>query len=400
MREYAGPRHFRGASIAMLERTRAASPFYTAEHEAFREVVRRFVAREIAPHVDAWDEAGEFPRDLYAKAAEIGLIGLGFPPKYGGIECDRFMRIMATQEFARCGSGGLAAGLFSHTIGCPPIARRGSEVLKARVLPQVLSGAKVSALAITEPSGGSDVANLQTRARREGDHYIVDGSKTFITSGMRADYITVAVRTGGPGAGGVSLLLIDGDTPGLQRTPLKKMGWWASDTATLYFETCRVPAANLIGEENAGFRAIMLNFNDERLHMAASSTAFARVCLEEAAAYARERKTFGKTLSQHQVIRHKLVDMAMRVEATQAMLELLTWRLDQGEDPIAEICMLKNQATTTLAFCASEGVQIFGGAGFMRGAKVERIYREVKVNAIGGGTEEIMKDLASRQMGL
>ena len=188
--------------------------------------------------------------------------------------------------------------------------------------------------------------------------------------------------------------------PGLQRTPLKKMGWWASDTATLYFENCRVPAANLIGEENTGFRTIMLNFNDERLHMAAGSTAFARVCLEEAITYAKERKTFGKPISQHQVIRHKLVDMAMRIEASQAMLELLTWRLEQGEDPIAEICMLKNQATTTLAYCASEAVQIFGGAGYMRGAKVERIYREVKVNAIGGGTEEIMKDLASRQMGI
>ena len=381
----------------MVERR---SPFYNADHEAFRATIRRFVEREVEPHVNAWDEAGTFPRELYAKAAEIGLIGLGFPEEYGGVACDRFTRILATQEFARAGSGGVSASLFSHSIGCPPIARRGSAELKARVLPSVLSGQKISALAITEPGGGSDVANLQTRARREGDYYIVDGSKTFITSGMRADYITVAVRTGGPGMGGVSLLLIEGDAPGLQRTPLKKMGWWASDTATLYFENCRVPAANLIGDENSGFRTIMLNFNDERLHMAASSAAFGRVCLDEAIAYARERKTFGKPISQHQVIRHKLVDMAMRIEATQAMLDLLTWRLEQGEDPVAEICMLKNQATTTLAFCASEGVQIFGGAGYMRGSKVERIYREVKVNAIGGGTEEIMKDLASRQMGL
>ena len=381
----------------MVERR---SLFYNADHEAFRATIRRFVEREVEPHVDAWDEAGGFPRELYAKAADIGLLGLGYPEEYGGVACDRFTKLLATQEFARAGSGGVSASLFSHTIGCPPIMRRGSDELKARVLPSVLSGQKISALAITEPGGGSDVANLQTRARREGDHYIVDGSKTFITSGMRADYITVAVRTGGPGMGGVSLLLIEGDTPGLQRTPLKKMGWWASDTATLYFENCRVPVANLIGEENSGFRTIMLNFNDERLGMAGSCAAFARVCLDEATAYARERKTFGKPISQHQVIRHKLVDMAMRIEATQSMLELLTWRLEQGEDPIAEICMLKNQATTTLAYCASEGVQIFGGAGYMRGAKVERIYREVKVNAIGGGTEEIMKDLASRQMGL
>jgi acyl-CoA dehydrogenase len=358
------------------------------------------VTKEIEPYATQWDEAGEFPRELYLKAGEIGYLGLGYPAQYGGVECDRFMQVMAMQELARCGAGGICAGLFSHTIAAPPILKRGSEEMKARVLPQILSGEKIAALAVTEPSGGSDVASLRTSARLDGDHYVVNGSKTFITSGMRADFITLAVRTGGVGAGGVSLLLIEGNPPGLQRTPLKKMGWWSSDTATLYFENCRVPAANLIGEESGGFRTIMLNFNDERLHGAALGIAFARVCLEEAIAYAKERVTFGKPLTHHQVIRHKLVDMAQRIEASQAMLEILTWRLEQGDNPVAEICMLKNQATTTLAFCASEGVQIFGGAGFMRGAKVERLYREVKVAAIGAGTEEIMKDLASRQMGL
>jgi acyl-CoA dehydrogenase len=384
----------------MPERTRAQSPFYTRDHEAFREVVRRFVEKEIEPYAHAWDEAGEFPRELYRKAAAIGLLGLGFPEEYGGTEVDRFMWIIAVQELARAGAGGVAASLNSHSIGTPPIARAGSAEFKAWVLPEILSGAKISALAITEPSGGSDVASLRTRARREGDTYVVNGEKTFITSGMRADYITTAVRTGGPGPGGVSLLVIEGDTPGLARTPLKKMGWWASDTATLYFDNCRVPAGNLLGEEGAGFKIIMHNFNHERLTMAAGCIASARVCLDDVIEYAGQRHTFGKPLAQHQVIRHKLVDMAQRVAASQAMLELLAWRLDQGESPVAEICMLKNQATQTMAFCASEAVQIFGGAGFMRGIKVERIYREVKVNAIGGGTEEIMKDLASRQMGL
>jgi len=376
------------------------SPFYTAEHEAFREVMRRFVEREIEPYAHQWDEAGEFPRSLYAKAADVGLLGLGFPEEYGGIPADQFMKIVASQELARAGAGGVAASLMSHTIGSPPIARAAQPQVKARVLPQVLSGQKISALAITEPGGGSDVANLRTKARRNGDHYIVAGEKTFITSGVRADYLTVAVRTGGEDAGGVSLLLIEGNTPGLSRTKLKKMGWWASDTATLHFDDCRVPAENLIGEEGQGFKLIMHNFNSERMGMAASCTAYARVCLDEAISYAKERKTFGKPIAQHQVIRHKLVDMAQRVAASQAMLEMLAWRLGQGESPVAEICMMKNQATQTMAFCASEAVQIFGGAGFMRGIKVERIYREVKVNAIGGGTEEIMKDLASRQMGL
>src|SRR6201993_2403689 len=376
------------------------SPFYTAEHEAFREVMRRFVEKEIEPYAHEWNEAGEFPRALYAKAAGIGLLGLGFPEEFGGVPADQFMKIVASQELARAGAGGVSASLMSHTIGSPPIARAARPEVKARVLPEVLSGRKISALAITEPGGGSDVANLTTRARREGDHYIVNGEKTFITSGVRADYLTVAVRTGGEGASGVSLLLIEGGTQGLSRTKLKKMGWWASDTATLHLDDCRVPAENLIGEEGQGFKQIMFNFNSERMGMAASCTAFARVCVEEAIAYARERKTFGKPIAQHQVIRHKIVDMAQKVAASQAMLEMLAWRLEQGESPVAEICMMKNQATQTMAFCASEAVQIFGGAGFMRGIKVERIYREVKVNAIGGGTEEIMKDLASRQMGL
>jgi acyl-CoA dehydrogenase len=376
------------------------SPFYAAEHEAFRDVVRRFVDREIVPFASAWDEAGEFPRALYAKAAEIGLLGLGFPEEFGGVPADQFMRIVASQELARAGAGGVSASLMSHTIGAPPIARAAKPEVRARVLPEILSGRKISALAITEPSGGSDVANLGTKAIRDGDHYVVSGEKTFITSGMRADYITVAVRTGGPGASGVSLLLIPGDVPGLTRTKLNKMGWWASDTATLHFDACRVPAENLIGEEGQGFKLIMHNFNSERMGMAAGCTAFARVCLDDAIAYAKERQTFGKPLTQHQVIRHKLVDMAQRVAASQAMLEMLAWRLEQGDNPVAEICMMKNQATQTMAYCASEAVQIFGGAGFMRGIRVERIYREVKVNAIGGGTEEIMKDLASRQMGL
>ena len=377
-----------------------ANPFYTPEHEAYRAVVRRFVEKEIEPFAHQWDEAGSFPRELYRKAADIGLLGLGFPEEYGGTPVDSFMWIVAVQELARSGAGGINASLNSNSIGAPPIARAGTPEFKARVLPEILSGHKISALAITEPSGGSDVANLRTRAHRDGDVYVVNGEKTFITSGMRADYITTAVRTGDPGAGGVSLLVIPGDTPGLSRTPLKKMGWWASDTATLHFDDCRVPVGHLLGEEGHGFKIIMHNFNSERLTMAAGCIAASRVCLDEAMDYAKARQTFGKPLAQHQVIRHKLVDMAQKVAASQAMLELLAWRVDHGENPVAEICMLKNQATQTMAFCASEAVQIFGGAGYMRGVKVERIYREVKVNAIGGGSEEIMKDLASRQLGL
>src|SRR3954454_7357440 len=233
----------------MPERARATSPFYTAEHDAFRDVMRRFVAREIEPFAHEWDEAGEFPRELYAKAADIGLLALGFPEECGGVSADQFMKIVASQELARAGAVGVSPSLMSHTIGLPPIARAARPAVKARVLPEVLSGRKISALAITEPGGGSDVAGLATRARRDGDHYVVNGEKTFITSGMRADYLTVAVRTGGEGAGGASLLLIEGDTPRLSRTPLKKMGWWSSSTATLHFANSLVSTINPLGEE-------------------------------------------------------------------------------------------------------------------------------------------------------
>jgi acyl-CoA dehydrogenase len=380
--------------------TAQASPFYTEEHAAFRETVRRFVAREIAPHVDAWDEAEGFPRELYKKASATGLLGMGYPEEYGGTPSDLFFSIISSQELARAGSGGLIASLKSHTIGTPPIVKFASEALKRRVVPEILAGKKISALAITEPDGGSDVASIRTTARRDGDHYIVDGSKMFITSGVRADYVTTAVRTGSKGRGGISLLLIEKGMPGFTQTPLKKMGWWMSDTAALHFDGVRVPAGNLIGEEGQGFPAIMHNFNGERIGMAAGCNGFSMVCLEEATSWARQRQVFGGRLADSQVIRHKLVDMAMKINATQAMLELLAWRIMQGESPVAEIAMLKNQATQTMAFCASEAVQIHGGMGFMRGTKVERIYREVKVNAIGGGAEEIMKDLAARQMGI
>jgi acyl-CoA dehydrogenase len=376
-----------------------ASPIFSAEHEAFRATVRRYVEKDLLPHVDAWVEAESFPRSVYRGAAAIGLLGLGYPEQYGGTEADLFHEMVMIEELSRTACGGLLASLFSHSIGAPPILVGGSEALKARVLPQILSGEKISALAITEPSGGSDVANLATRAVCDGDAYIVNGSKTFITSGMRADYLTVAVRTGGPGAAGVSALLIEGDSPGLTRTPLKKMGWWCSDTAQLHFDNVRVPAAHLLGQENRGFEIFMRNFNHERLALAMQAYALARVCLDEASDWALHRTTFGKHLVEHQVVRHKLVAMATQVEATRAMLEDLALRLERGESPVAQVCMLKNFAARTLQLCADSAVQILGGMGFMRGTKSERIYRDVKVYMIGGGAEEVLNDLAARQLG-
>ena len=376
---------------------------FSAEHTAFRDSLRAFVEREIAPHIHAWDEAEGFPRELYAKAAAIGLLGLGYPEAYGGTPADAGFRLIAIEEIARAGSGGLMASLLSHNIGLPPILAHGSEALKRRVIPEVLRGEKIAALAITEPSGGSDVARLRTTARLEGGAWILDGEKVFITSGLRADWITVAVRTGGKGAAGVSLIAVPGDAPGLARTPLAKMGWWCSDTAQLRFDGCRVPAENLIGEVDTGFRMIMNNFNGERLAMSAGACTFAEVCHDEALAWARQRQTFGQPLVAHQAIRHKLMDMRMRIASTRAWLHELYARQDEddtGADWVAEVCLLKNHATQTMQFCADQAVQILGAMGFMRGTASERIYREVKVMMIGGGAEEIMKELAARQLGV
>jgi len=379
---------------------RARSPYYDETHDALAESVRRFVTREVEPHIDQWEADRQIPRDLHKKAAEAGILGLNYPEKYGGHSegFDIFHGMVVSNELARVGAGGLGASLMTHGIGLPPILAVGSDELKQRIAPPVLAGDKIISLGITEPSGGSDVANLQTRAVLDGADYVVNGQKTFITSGIRCDYMTTAVRTGGDGASGISLLLIEMNSAGVSRTPLEKMGWHCSDTAAIYFDDVRVPSTNLIGPENGGFIGIMRNFNRERLGMAMSCCAFARVCLKEAADWARERKTFGKPLAGHQVIRVKLADMARRIGATQAWVDQCAWAEREGKGQPADFAMLKVQATEMLERVARDAAQVLGGASYLQGSKVERIYREVRVNAIGGGSEEIMLDLAGRQL--
>ena len=379
---------------------RSRSPHYDDSHEALAASVKRFVEREVAPHIDQWEEDGELPRALHKKAAEAGILGLRYPEEYGGHSdgFDIFHGMTQTEELSRVGAGGLTASLMTHGIGLPPILATGSDEMKRRVAAPVLAGDKIIALGITEPSGGSDVAQLKTRAQKRGNRYIVNGSKMFITSGMRADWLTCAVRTGGDGAGGVSLMLIDMAAKGVSRTRLDKMGWHCSDTAAIYFEDVEVPEENLIGPENGGFIGIMRNFNSERLGMAMGCCAFARVCLREAAEWAQQRITFGKTLIGHQSIRIKLADMARQINTTQAWVDLCGWQVQQGCDQPADFAMLKVQATRMLEAVAREAAQVLGGASYIRGSKIERIYREVRVNAIGGGSEEIMLDLAGRQL--
>jgi acyl-CoA dehydrogenase len=374
---------------------------------ALTDTVRRFTLERIAPHVPQWEEAGEIPRELYREAAALGLLGLGYPEALGGTTAPFALRNALSTTMARySGSGGLMASLFSLNIGLPPVLRHGLPEVRQEVIPPVLRGEKISALAITEPGGGSDVAALRTTARRVDGDWVIDGEKVFITSGMRADWITMALRTGdvGKGAGGISMIVVPGDAAGLSRHKLDKMGWWCSDTAHLRMENVRVPARYLLGEEGAGFRIIMTNFNGERLGMSAMALGFAQACFDEALDWARQRKAFGSALVEKQVIRHKLVDMRMRIASTQAWLDavaaLADRKLESDPNFVAQVCMLKNHATQAMQFCADQAVQILGGMGYMRGTRSERIYREVKVMMIGGGAEEIMKDLAARQLGL
>ncbi|MCX2972947.1 acyl-CoA dehydrogenase [Halieaceae bacterium IMCC8485] len=373
----------------------------TADHESWRTQLRKFLDKEVAPNLDDWDENGKIPDEMWAKAADIGLLQLGYPEQYGGVSegIDQHYINIVGEELARIGSaGGISSTLLVHGIGLPPVINFASDDIKEEVVPAVLSGEKRISLGITEPSGGSDVANIQTTAKAEGDFYIVNGSKTFISGGMGANWVSTAVRTGEAGPKGVSMLLIPMDLAGVSRTPLdKKQGWWCSDTATLYFDNVKVPKKYLIGEEGHGFLVIMHNFNSERLAMITAMEAAARCCLEEAVTWAQERKTFGKRLADHQVIRHKVALMKQKINATQAYLLHLTEAFIEGRCHPGDLAMLKVQASETMEFCAREASQILGGASYLRGSKVERIYREVRVNAIGGGSEEIMRDLAASQ---
>jgi acyl-CoA dehydrogenase len=381
---------------------RARSPFYDETHEAVAQSVRKFMAAEVLPNIDKWEADGELPRELHKKAAQAGILGLNYPEEYGGHSegFDVFHGLTQTEEMSAAGAGGLGASLMTHGIGLPPILALGSEEMKRRIAPAVLAGVKLISLAITEPSGGSDVAQLKTRAEKVGNKYVVNGQKMFITTGMRADYMTVAVRTGGPGMKGISLMLIETDRPGVSRTRLDKMGWRCSDTAAVYFDNVEVPPENMIGPENGGFIGIMRNFNSERLGMAHGCCSMARVALKEAMDWAQQRETFGKKLGAHQSIRIKLADCARQIQATQAWVDLCAHQHRSGTGVPADYAMLKVQATRMLEHVVREAAQVLGGASYITGSKIERIYREVRVNAIGGGSEEIMLDLAGRQMGL
>ncbi len=375
--------------------------FETEEHRALREQVRRFAREHVAPHAHAWDEQEEFPLALYAAAAKAGITGIGYPEAYGGTGGDFSHMMVASDELILSGhSVGFAVGIGSHAIALPPILKLGTEAQKQRFVRPVMDGKAVSALAITEPSGGSDVASLATRAVKNVDHYLVNGNKMFITSGARADFITTAVRTGGPKHGGISMLVIESKSPGFSVSKkLRKTGWRASDTAELAFDDCKVPTENLLGTENTGFIAIMANFMGERIMLAAQCVAIAQLCYDDSVAYAKQRRAFDKSLTGFQVIRHKLADMATRVAAARALTGETITRMVRGENNPGLAAMAKNAATDMLTFVAYEATQIHGGYGYMRETRVERLSRDARLYPIGGGTREVMNEIIGKTEG-
>ncbi|GEP34766.1 putative acyl CoA dehydrogenase [Nocardioides szechwanensis] len=375
-----------------------------AEHrEALREVATEFVRREIAPHLQDWEDAQSIPRELHLAAAKQGLLGISFPESVGG-EGGDLLDTVAVQEamFAAGASSGLMAGLFTNGIALPHIAAHGSPDLVDRYVRPTLAGELIGSLAITEPGGGSDVGNLRTTAVRDPDTgcYVVNGAKTFITSGVRADFVTTAVRTGGPGGAGVSLLVIDTDTPGFTvDRSLAKMGWHCSDTAELSFTDVRVPVGNLVGEQDAGFWYIAEQFVVERMALAVHGYGIAARSLALTKAYCQERDTFGQPLIKRQVVRHKLVEMHRQVEVARAYTHAVAARHVAGESVIAEACLAKQTACDAATYVCDQAVQLHGGTGYMHGTEVERHYRDARLLPIGGGATEVLTDLAAKLLG-
>ncbi len=378
-----------------------ADPFATPERVALRKTVRSFMEREVLPHLDDWERAGELPRDLHRKAGELGLLGVAFPEEVGGGGGDYLDALTVTEEIHYAGgSGGLIASLFTCGIAVPHIATAADPAQIGKWVKPTLAGELIGSLAVTEPDGGSDVASVRTVARREGDHYVVNGAKTFITSGVRADFVTTVVRTGDPGAHGLSLLVVERGTAGFTVTRgLEKMGWHCSDTAELSYVDARVPAENLVGAENSGFAQVATHFVTERLSLAVQGYATAQRALDLTLDWCRMRETFGRPLISRQLVQQKLVEMARRIDVARTYVRQVALRHVAGEEVIAQACFAKNTAVETGEWVVNEAVQLHGGLGYMRESEVERHYRDIRILGIGGGTNEILAGLAAKRLG-
>jgi acyl-CoA dehydrogenase len=378
-------------------------PPFTDEHDALRESIRRFVANELRPHAQEWEDARWFPNTVFTRMAEVGYLGLKYPEAYGGQGGDHVHDAVLAEELSRCGSGGLAAGIGAHIgIATPPIWKFGTADQKRRFLAPAIGGEKIGALGISEPGAGSDVAGIRTLARRVDGGYLVTGSKTFITNGVRADFVVTAVKTTEEGGHhGLSFLLVEKGMEGFSVSKkLEKLGWHASDTAELAFQDVFVPEANLLGEENRGFYLIMANFQWERLAMALGAVGSMDAVLERTLEFARERRAFGRPIAKHQAIRHKLAEMAVKLEASRSLTYHALRLFADGRDALREVTEAKLLSQRSAYEVADDALQIHGGAGYMREYEIERVVRDTRLGPIGGGTDEVMKEILGRQLGL
>jgi acyl-CoA dehydrogenase len=381
----------------------STSIWHAPERDDLRKTVRAFAEREILPYAQEWERTGEIPRELHAKAGAAGLLGAPYPEAVGGGGGDGADAVIICEELHQAGvPGGTFASLFTCGISVPHMIASGDQRLIDTYVRPTLRGDLIGSLAITEPGGGSDVGHLTTKAVRDGDDFIVNGAKTYITSGVRADYVVTAVRTGGPGAAGVSLLVVDKDSPGFEVSrKLEKMGWRSSDTAELSYTDVRVPAANLVGAENTGFVQIAGAFVSERVGLAAQAYASAQRCLDLTVQWCRDRETFGRPLISRQAVQNTLADMARRIDVARVYTHRLVEREMAGEtNLITEVCFAKNTAVEAGEWVANQAVQLFGGMGYMAESEVERQYRDMRILGIGGGTTEILTSLAAKTMGL
>jgi acyl-CoA dehydrogenase len=375
------------------------SAYWDETHHALKSSLDGWTERHILPFSNDWEEAQHFPDELFQAAGSAGIMGIGYPEELGGSGGDIFHSLVAIESLIRGGSPGTAVTLGIHSIAIPPILALGTPEQQRRWVPGVLSGDKVACLGISEPGAGSDVAGIRTTAQRDGDDYVIEGAKTFITAGTRADYVTLLARTSEEPHAGLTFFVLPSNTPGFRvGKSLNKMGWWASDTAELFFDGCRIGADHRLGDEGSGFIGAMANFATERLVLAANCVAIAQLALDKSLSYAKERKAFGRTIGGFQVTRHKLAEMATKTEAARSFVSTVAARHRSGDDVTMEVAMVKNFAVEACSFVTDAAVQIHGGMGYMRESLVERLYRDARLYPIGGGTTEIMRELIGRRL--
>ncbi len=378
-------------------------PYFTEEHEMFRKSVRDFVEKEIASHADEWEAQGDFPNEIFKKMGALGFLGIRYPEEYGGSALDVFYTVVLCEELARSRTAGVALAIMVQTdMATPPIAMIGTHEQKEKYLAPAIRGEKIGALGITEPGAGSDVASMKTTAVRDGDSYVINGSKIFITNGARADFITLAARTEKDARHkGISLFILPTDTPGFSvGRRLEKVGHYTSDTAELVLEDVRLPADHMLGEEGKGFYEVMKNFQGERLVGSVFSVAAAEYVLDETIEYVKNREQFGRPISKFQVTQHKIVDMAAQIEAARQLTYRAAFLFDRGEDCVKEVSMAKIVATDVARRVSDECLQLHGGYGYMMEYYVQRAWRDLRMYSIGGGTTEIMKEIVAKKMGL